>query len=269
MSKKRKMLKFTLNEISAVDRPAQGEARAVIMKRDTSKKEDLGELSLLPEEGELATLSKHADKTTDTGVDSMSDENKVADLEKRLEELEAQNLELVAKASMTDKEKAYAEKLDDEKRKEFMEKSSDDREAEMKKSEEPAPEVAKRDQEIADLQKRLDDEIAKRENDELRKRADDITKNLKGDLDVRAELLKAAEKIGDKAVEILKSADAAMSDLFKQKGSSEKQEGLTAEEELEKKAAELVKAENLNYYDAYAKAYDENPELAKRAREGE
>ncbi len=108
----------------------------------------------------------------------------------------------------------------------------------------------------------------------LRKQAGDLLKNCPGSVDVRVALVKAVNGIEDEearegALKILKAGNSALSKKFKKSGVTggpSVQEILdddSPESELDKKAKELAKSENITYSEAYAKVLntDEGKDL--------
>lgn len=289
MTKQKKMIKFTLNEISAVDNPAQGEARAVIMKRAQDIPDNNVDTITVNSCQEKFTGNNADDAANggeiakDEGANNVSDATeKTAELEKRLEALEAEKQELSVLAKMSDKEKSAMTAMSDDEKKKYMDKSADERLAEIekaaeadaviykaldgtefRKSEKAAADFAKR---ADDLQKRLDDQIAKAEQSDLEKRADEICKNLTGELSTRAKLLKAAEAIGEDAVAILKAADAATAEKFVERGVS--QGRITkgnAYDEFKQKIVDIAKARNIEEDEAETVAKREHADLYNKA----
>ena len=161
------------------------------------------------------------------------------------------------------------DKMSEEDKKSFMAMDADKRKVKMQKNAEEVSkrdeEMAKRDQKIAELEKRL-------ELDDLRKRAEDVLPNVTGDIAVRAQLLKAAEGIGDDAVAILKAANDISAEATKANGSSEQanvEKSGSANEKLEALAKAHAKEKGVNYYDAYEAVSETNRELYAEAIKGE
>lgn len=100
---------------------------------------------------------------------------------------------------------------------------------------------------------------------DLEKRAGELMPNIPGTIQVRAAMLEKAESIEDEetrkgAIEALKASNAAMDPLFKMNGSrgAAVVEG-SAEDQLDKLAADLAKKENISQAQAYNKVL-ETPE---------
>lgn len=293
--KKNKMLAFKLNEISAVDRPAQGGAIMSIMKRDNVMKNaklttevdghqhgidfygyecgdthgsttyqdehshpwlinQLGELVVGVVNGHTHSLGEREielfksiavngdrDKIAKDKGDSMSGaENKVADLEKRLEKSQAllEKANLVSK--MSDVEKSFMSGLDGDVAEGFLKMSSVERSAEIEKSKSSDPviyksadgtEYHKSDESAANLAKRVDASEAKvakmakaSEDAVFEKRAGDELSHATGSIESRAAIIKALDGV-DGAPEFIKSANDAAKAAQEESGSSEGSSG--------------------------------------------
>lgn len=181
----------------------------------------------------------------------------------------------IAKAAMTDEEKAFHDGLKDEDaKKEFRGKSKEERTAAMKKRDDLPPAIKKALEEADDLKKRV---TAMEDKEALAV----FTKHASaaGLAETESATLQKAYKGDkealDKLVGFVKTAnsqrDAAqkLAGVFKELGSSQGGTGLTALDELSAKAEELRKKETgLTKDQAFAKVYSDpaNVELAKRER---
>lgn len=240
-----------IDEISLVDKGANPSAHVTFFKRN--------------QKGEDMTLEE---------------------LAKRLESVEAENAILKAKAGMTDAEKAYMDKMEDEEqRKRFMSASADERKKIMSGKD------MKKSQEGEGLEKRLTDleevnksllEVVNKVRDEnellkLEKRAEAELPGIAGTPEQKAKLLKALESIEDEGVRemalgnLAKKSKANM-EMTKSSGESQTSEGASPADELDA-MAKAVKAEDtsLTYAQAYTKALDsaKGQEIRKRMRKGE
>lgn len=221
-------------------------------------------------------------KTHETGAEVPSilkSENAmdIEELAKRLEEmeeanksLEAERNEALAKAGMTDAEKAYMNGMDEKKRPAFMSMSPEDRKAMMeekpmsKADTAPQDEVSKR---LDAIEKAHKEELAKRDETiakmgkqiemaELTKRADAEYPNLPGESLKKALALGEIEKMSDDSKEfvlsMLKAHDEALAAGTKEIGKSGDANGNTAGEKLEK----MVKKHSEENSVEMAKAWD-------------
>ena len=272
MKKKNKMLAFKLNEISAVDRPAQGEATMSIMKRDSHSEEKVIK--------DIMTNGGHGEIAKDEG-DTMSDaENKVADLEKRLEESQALLAKQTLVSEMSDVEKVFMSGLESGAAEGFMKMSSEGRASEINKSQSSDPviyksadgtEYRKSDSTAADLAKRVDASEAKVE--ELAKAADKANfekragvelSHVTGSIEDRAALIKAVDGITGIA-EILKAANDAAKEASAEKGSSEGEADNDGKEDhygkFKAEVSKVAKAQSISSDDAEVIVKQDNPEL--------
>lgn len=99
---------------------------------------------------------------------------------------------------------------------------------------------------------KLAKEIAHRELSELTKRAVTELPNLVGTPEVKAQLLKSVEALGEDAVKVLKAADAAMAKNFTELGSSKAIAKSGGEAQLEAMAHELAKTNKITFAKAYS-----------------
>ena len=126
------------------------------------------------------------------------------------------------------------------------------------------------------LAKRLAKSEAERSIAKLEKRADDELGNMPGDVKVRTSVLKAVDAIEDDevrkgALELLKAGNTAMSKGTQRLGTSRGLDLDTpsdAEGQLNKLATELSKKEGIDFYEAYDRVAESNPQLAKAAVDG-
>lgn len=211
---------------------------------------------------------------TDNGGHSMS---QPTELEKAVAAKQTAETELAkAKAygELTDEQKSFYKNLSEEDQAKFLEKSAEDREADVAKSREADPVIYKAadgtefrksdDKRMVEsvkradaMQKRLDDEITKRENIEFQKRADEELSHLTKKAETRGALLKAVEgieneEIRKEALEILKSKNESMSAALKSHGVSVTPG--SADPDMKKNAE--------NQLDTLAKKYAENNKVS-------
>jgi len=235
---------------------------------------------------DLGKRSKAGDPAGDhvsKGKDSnMTDEiKKVADLEKQVAALVA-TLDTVMK--MSKEEREHLDDLDDDDKEEFLRMSPADRKAKMKKRAEDDPVVYKsadgtefrksHGDVLVSLAKRADEaeKLAKAERDareisELTKRASDEFGHLPGTPVAKAQVLKAMNTMDE---EVKKSLEAILTTAEKLAKNGFGMIGTlpgnaagaeTPEGQLQKRAEEIKKAENISIEKAYAKACQENPDL--------
>lgn len=274
---KRIMRAFKMDEISAVDRPAQVHARMSIMKRDTSNEPGDGDMT----KEEIAKMI--ADSVTTA----------TADLSKKLDDANA-----IAK--MSDAEKAYMDKLSPADKMKFMGMSSEERKAKMGAA---AP-AAKRDEETinkfagpefeaavtAEIAKRSSNEetlvvggetirksevgeavfkamkageerVAKAENERdmvtFTKRAEDELSALPGEAVAKAKVLKSINSLPTEDQTalnaMLKAGQAALKSLTKSKGhdGGASVDGDSAEAKLAKMVDEHAEKHKINKAAAY------------------
>lgn len=230
-----------------------------------------------PEAGQMTEKSKGAGETV-----AKADHEKVVaerDLAKR-------------EATLTDSQRAHYNDIEGDAATAFLAKSSEERDAELNEITKGDPVVYTSDDgtefrksddaRMVKMAKERDADrkelrLAKadREQAAFEKRAVEETAHFTGEVSDRAALIKAVDGIEDAEVskrvhEMLKAADSACSNLFKRNGSSKggpTESGGSANEELQSKADDIAKAEGFKgtAADAYAKACDVHPELAKRA----
>lgn len=218
--KKKTLTKLNIREISGVDVPAQGLATVKLIKRNESRKDTLMGL-----EQQIEQLQKQlADQIAKTEelekkyeADKEEETKKMEEKAKKMEAEKARMEEEKKKKELEEAEKALA-KAKGEDHKPVLYKSvagieyRDSAQAELaKQNDSLAQKLAK----IEDLNKRV----------ELEKRAGELCKHLKGSDDIKVALVKAIEGIESDELrkgveELVKVADAAMSDLFKSRGTT-------------------------------------------------
>lgn len=278
---KRIMHEFKLDEISAVDRPAQAHAKMTLMKRHNPADANVGDHIGKKENQMSDELKKVADL-----------EKQVADMTAKAEAQTAQLAELTLKASMTDIEKNYYEGLDDTAKKSFAALSAADRlsKAKLAKAEKEAGDEVLKTSDGMEIRKSVVGDsmfaFAKSQEARISKQAEDLAKaqeatamagftkkaetelaHLPGELTAKAELLKSVatlpEAVRTTLDTMLKAGDGALKVAFNTVGKrgGEAREG-SAEAQLNKKAADLRKADaSLTQAQAITKAYNENPAL--------
>lgn len=247
----------------------------------------------MPEEGPLADLlamAKESERQPPEGDPKMADDNK------ELDALKAQVATLTAVAALTGAHKTHYDALDEDGQAEFMKMDDAAKDAAIKAAEtqksEADPVVYTADN--GDVFKQSDDprlvkmakerDSERKENIRLQKKAEDdaLTKraetelaNLPGDLSVRKALLKAAESIEDEtartgAIEALKAQNSRMGGAFTTVGAGgtpavKADSATAAEAELERLAKERASKESEDFYTAYEKVSEANPDLLKKA----
>lgn len=214
-----------------------------------------------------------------------------AAIESENADLKAQVARLQAVGEMTDVQKAHFTSLDESGQADFIAKSASEREAVVteitKRSEDSNPivftsadgtEFRKNDDPRLVAMAKRDDEREKeliklrsdRTNDEFVKRAETELGHLPGTPVEKAALLRSIDGIEDETVRkaahaAVVAGDKAMVAAFESTGSSTVPVATSAEAELDAKAKELAKADNIDFYTAYDRVSRENPELTKRA----
>ena len=238
---------------------------------------------------------KVIDPETTDPEDSMPEPTKeqldaVKALVDRVDKAEAEAKRATQLSELTDAQKVHLKGLDEAGQTEYLGKSAEEREAvitkaagddpvvytdgngdEFRKSDDPR--LVKMAKERDADRKRTAKNEALFEQDRLEKRAGEELPNLPGDVKVRAAVIKAVDAIEDEdlrkaAHESVQAGDKAIKAAFNQLGAGGEVVETDAEKELDRLAKALVSKENIDYYDAYAKVSESNPELAKRAIEG-
>lgn len=185
------------------------------------------------------------------------------------ESLETERDEALAKAGMSDAEKAYMSGMDEKKQKAFTAMSPEERKAMMeekpmsKADETPAvpEEVSKRLEDLEAALAKKDDDLAavtkRLELSELAKRADSEYPNLPGESVEKALMIGEVEKMDEKSQELLKGIlKAHNDDLAKAMGEIGKggsSEADTAGEKLDKMVKSYAEENSVSI----SKAYDE------------
>ena len=213
-------------------------------------------------------------------------ETAVADVQKAAPDL----------SGLTADEFAHYKKLNDEEGAAFLAKSAEERAAELTKKADD-DEVLKvdgaeiRKSDVGDAmfafakaqaaradkaEQEMKGEMEKRMDAEFAKRAEDEYPNLPGEPMTKGKALRAVEEMDEGTAEtiksMLKSANADNDKLMKEigTGADPKGNGNTAFAKLDAMAKEIRKKEpSLDYYAAYAKAEELNPELRDAAINGE
>ncbi len=300
MTKKNIMREFKINEISAVDEPAQKGARMVLMKRhnkadkenpledDSADEDDAGVLEAKLKEKKSAndgktTKSKETDMTEEEKkAAALAAEKEKKDMAEKSAKLEADLKVAKALAELNDAEKAFYAKLDEKAQAEFLAKSADLRKNDIAKAAESNAVVYKSadgtefrksdDPRLVDMAKKNDElvkankeALEKSESADFAKRADSELNFLKGTAAEKVALLKAVAGIADEAVrgkvaEMLKAANSSMSEAFKTLGLS-KADPSSPSGKLDTLAKKYQADKNVSY----AKAYDEVLKTAEGA----
>ena len=239
--KKKVILKeFDLDEISAVDFPAQAPARATLLKRqEPEDTPDLGKQESDEQAPASSEENPEAGSVQKTGENPMNEDEK-----KQLDELAKKLAKAEAILALSPEQRAHYEGLAQDAQEDFLGKSDSDREeivkAELAKAADAdavlytdleGNEFRKSDDpRLIAMAKRADDERkarleaeSLRKADELKKRAGEF-KHLPGEQETKVELLKAVDSIEgearEKVMEMLKSHDGGLKDAFEKKGTT-------------------------------------------------
>lgn len=277
MRKVRQLEIDSLDEISAVDRPAQPGARAVIYKRAPSTATPAGDT--LP-------LSKNTPGVAGgQGNQNMTNQEPDKKLETVTAELAAvtKRLEIAdVVASLSDAEKAIYKGLDAAGQETFRKLSPEQRAERVRQTERDNDVVYKSldgetfrksdDPRLVALAKRSDEdrkslalERAERASDSLKKRAGTELAKLPGDELAKVALLRVVDGISDETVrkavaEILKAGNDAMSRTMAPVGTSAgaalTSDAATASVELEKLAKQLATSEKITIDQAFVKVLE-------------
>lgn len=228
----------------------------------------------------------------------MTDELKKA--QERLTALESEKENLEKVAGLSGVHKAHYDSLDEEAKKSFLDQSDEDKTKAVK-----AAEAAKQDEnpvvytadDGTEYHKSDDPRLVKMaqgrdedrkesirlqkaaEDADLTKRAEGDLANFPGDTDVRKAILKAVDGIEDadirgKAQDALKAHNARLHSAFQEVGTNgvpniEKSDGQKgAEAELDRLAKERASKEGEDFFTAYEKVSDANPQLVAKAVAG-
>ncbi len=266
--KKRILTKLDIGEISAVNQPAQEGALMAILK-------SAGTSGMLKE-----TEHPNADtlgKLKEKGAMPKTVEELTAELKKSAEDTKALQKAFDrtnAILSMPHDTKTHFDGMKKKAQDEFLKLDSDaqtEAAEEVRKNNEAADpviyksatgvEYRESESSLAALAKQSDTNAkdlrkAREDTDDLRleKRVSQEIPNLKGTNKAKAALLKA---VGDdeEALEMLKAADAAVSDLFKAKGTATGEDNDDDEDDPEAKLDELAKEEAKESKVTFEKAY--------------
>ena len=294
--KRRIMRDFTIEEISAVDRPAQAGAKVTLMKRADKAQNH--------KERKMDFTKMSDDELSKMDMEKMSDDDKkkwMAEKDKRAKmsaEKAAKKLEKAEKViALKADERAHYDALDDAGRQSFLELGTEAQTEAVQKAAvakaDANPVIYKSldgeefrkndDARMVAMAKRADEQakiIAKQAEDAEKtayaKRAEDELPNLGGDVPGRAALLKAIDGIEDdelrkSAGEALKSANIAAGDNFTSKGHSFGRTGAAGSvakaataNEFEAAVQDVMKADGCSRSVAIAKVGRTNGNLAKQ-----
>lgn len=297
---KRILKELVIDEISAVDRPAQAHARSLIMKRaeKESGAPDTGELAkkfLSSPEGQkfLEALIKNAaqkggkDEVQEITMPNPNDAATLEAVEKKLNEAEAKLAKAEAFGKLTDVEKAHYASLDDSAKAEFLSKSDDQRKAVIAKAQEEDAVVYKSlsgdeyrksdDERLVKMAKQADEDRkallkaqAAVKEAEFQKRAADL-QYLPGKSETHVAILKALDSIEDEsirkdALEVLKSKNQSNSQAFETNGHQivSKAAG-EADKELEELAKKYAAEKGVDFFSAYEAVSAQRPDLLAKA----
>ena len=259
------MTEFKIEEISAVDKPAQKGAKATIMKRD-----DQPEKELTANIGKTETAKKETE---------MAEENKANEVVKNLE---AELAKAQTLAKMSDAEKAYMNGMSDKEKETFMSSDEDTRKKMMDKTkkndstvEVEGKTIAKSEvgdkafeayEKMADIEKRLAATEKEAQFSKFAKQAADEYPNVVGTDDELAELLMALSTLDNEVAKstlgkILKAANEANAGDFEKRGVSGEASEKTVMGKVDEKVTEIMKRDSISKADATVKVWDENPEL--------
>lgn len=279
------MRTFKIDEISAVDSPAQAGARAVILKRGDATNETL---DLFEEAHPRHGVSKKAGSGADGGNSSEEgdmpiDDNAAAEHLAELEKRDSRISELEKILSLSTEERAHYDKMDDAGKEKFLAASSagrsmmiakaldhdavvytSDNGDEFRKSDDPrlVKMARERDEERRQVEKyRRDAEHA-----ELSKRANDELGCVPGSTLAKVEILRAVSMIDDEKTrveveKILKACDKVFKMVMTTRGSSLADEtiGASPSEQLEAAVRKIAEKDGVDEGVAYAK-YLETPD---------
>jgi len=264
------MRTFKMNEISAVDRPAQAGATALIMKRDDSspkkvKKEapmaddDKDRIDALEKQLATATAVAKFSDATRTHYNSLDEDEQEAFLAKSDEDRQAEVDEAIAKADEEAKKTAKSDDDDDDENP-VVHKTAGG--LEIRKSDgDVAVALAKQND---DLVGKVDELVAKNDDMRIQKRAEDEFKFLPGDVKTRVSIIKSVEAIADKkeraaAEAALKAQNEAMEKAFKTYGTdtgNSADADDTPEAQLDKLAKSYAAENKVDEAEAYNKVLE-------------
>lgn len=282
---KRIMREFRLEEISAVDFPAQKGATMAIMKRAST----CPHCGKAMEDCECDDYEKAL--TLEGGNNMPENEREVASLKKQVADLTTQleaattaSEEVVAKAAMSDVEKEHYEALDDKAKKSFRAMSPADRKAAIVKAAEKDETlvidgrtiskskvgddnfaVFKAQQaEIEKNRKEAAEERDRRQMAEFTKRADEDFKHLPGEAAAKALVLKAVsgmtEEVQKTFEAMLAAGEKAIKAAYDKLGHLPRKEGAGDPKAFEKRISEIASRDKCGRAEAMSKARKEYPE---------
>ena len=226
----------------------------------------------------------------DDMADRTPEQEAVKKAEDKVTELETQLLRAGKLAELTDAQKVHFNDLDETGQTAYLGKSAAERQADIEKLKVDDP-VIYTDSEGREFRKSDDPRLVSmakereadrkelikartlREQDSFEKRATAELTHLPGEVKVRAAIIKAIDGIEDETVrksahESVQAGSKAIKAAFDTVGTTTSVETTDAERELDRLAKELAAKESINYFDAYQKVSDSNPELSKRAVTG-
>lgn len=269
-----KLMSLKLNELSLVDYPANKQAQMTIHKRSNAGAADNKEQEMDKKEFDdaIAKLKAENDRV-------------VKALTEKVAKLETDNAMAVAKAKMSDDEKAHMEELSEDQKKAFSDMKPDERKKAMgvKKSGDSITVggikifKSRVGEDTFNALKSQSDEIAKngeaikkaeeaREMAVLEKRASDEFGDVVGTDVEKAQVLKhmstASEEVRKSFDAILKAANDTASPAFKRLGHSQghvDQAVEKAAEPFKKRVAEIRKRDDCSRVEALRKAQGEFP----------
>lgn len=289
------------NAIAAFGR-AREDDRGRVARHIGRRARALDATDMLPEEGVLADLLKRGDDDGEQAVTKeigMTDDLKTA--QERITALEATNATLTKIAALPAAHKSHYDGLAEDARGAFLDADESAREtavADAQKAKADADPVIYKaadgseyrqsdDVRLVEMAKARDEDRKEfiklrraQEDADLAKRAEADLANLPGDLAVRKALLKAVDGIEDEklrqgAQDALKAHNARMGGALREVGFGgspaviEKgDERAQANAELERLAKERAAKEGENFYEAYDKVSEANPDLLHKAVNG-
>ena len=256
-----------IDEISAVDSPAQEGAKKKIIKVAIKKDKGENDMSKKQENKDIekATETK---KTNESSTSNTNDgEKKLESVEKKLDELTKENETLKAGTKLTGEQKEYFDSLKDDEKEEFIKAENKDEIIAKSKEEDKViytakdgKEYRKSDGEEAiknikkydELQEKVEKLEQEKSQDELEKRAEATFPNIKGSKKVKAILLKAIDDEKDEEIQkelkdTLKSCNDTIKNITSFVGSGgEESKGYTdAEKEYDEAVAKYMKDNNI------------------------
>lgn len=271
---------------NAIQAFGRAQNKAAVARHIKRRAQAISATDLLPKEGRLADLlGKSAGAP---GEEDVMDEKQIQELRKRAERAEKL-------AELSDAQKAHLKGLDgDEAKEQFLAKSDEDRQAEVdealrKRSEDDPvvykatdgtefrksddPRLVKMAQDRDEDRRELAKARAASEQAGFEKRATEELAHYPGELSARVAIVKALSSIEDEtereaAFKAIAAGDSALRGAFTSRGARGVTEPSSAEEQLEKRAREYAEKHQVDFFTAYEKACEADPELAKRAIDG-